>query len=74
MIGHRNPVASLEVRAGGDWRTLPRTDYNYFISADGTGCGGQIRVTDIYGQQLVIDGIAVSPNVVQGTAVQFARH
>lgn len=74
VIGHRNPVASLEVRAGSDWRKLPRTDYNYFVSADGTGCGGQIRVTDIYGQQLVIDGITVSPNVVQGTGVQFARH
>ncbi|GAA1968087.1 expansin EXLX1 family cellulose-binding protein [Catenulispora subtropica] len=74
VIGHRNPVASLEVRAGGEWRKLPREDYNYFVSAGGSGCGGQIRVTDIYGQQLVIDGIAVSPNVTQRTAVQFARH
>lgn len=74
LIGHRNPVASLEVRVGGEWRKLPRADYNYFISADGSGCGGQIRATDIYGQQLVIDGIALSPNTAQSTAVQFARH
>ena len=33
-----------------------------------------IRVTDIYGQQLTIAGLAVSPNVVQSTTVQFALH
>lgn len=74
VIGHRNPVALLEVRVGGQWRQLPRTDYNYFISADGGGCGGQIRVTDIYGQQLVIGGLALSPNVTQPTTVQFTHH
>jgi expansin (peptidoglycan-binding protein) len=74
VIGHRNPVAALEVQVAGKWRQLPRTDYNYFISADGSGCGGAIRVTDIYGQQLVIKGIALSPNVAQRTTVQFAQH
>ena len=74
VIGHRNPVARLEVRTPGGWRPLPRTDYNYFISADGSGCGGSIRVTDIYGERLTVSGIAVRPNVVQPTQVQFARH
>ena len=74
LIGHRNPVALLEVRAGSRWRQLPRTDYNYFISGDGSGCGGPIRITDIYGQQLTINGVAVLPNVIQPTRVQFARH
>ncbi|MER5935772.1 expansin EXLX1 family cellulose-binding protein [Streptomyces sp. NPDC001928] len=73
-IGHRNPVARLEVRTGGGWRQLPRTEYNYFISADGSGCGSSIRVTDIYGERLTITGIALRPNVVQPTGVQFARH
>ncbi|MFF5011046.1 expansin EXLX1 family cellulose-binding protein [Streptomyces phaeochromogenes] len=73
-IGHRNPVARLEVRAGSGWRQLPRTEYNYFISDDGTGCGGSIRVTDIYGEQLTLTGIALRPNVAQPTGVQFARH
>ncbi|MGW3209554.1 hypothetical protein [Streptomyces sp. NPDC001135] len=40
-------------------RRLPRTDCNYFLSADGTGCGGALRITDIYGEQLTADGIAV---------------
>ncbi|MFC3572637.1 expansin EXLX1 family cellulose-binding protein [Streptomyces yaanensis] len=73
-IGHRNPVAGLEVRTAAGWRRLPRTDYNYFISADGSGCGGAIRITDIYGQQLTVSGIALRPNVVQPTHLQFAQH
>lgn len=73
-IGHRNPLARLEVRSGGSWRQLARTDYNYFLSPDGSGCGGAIRLTDIYGQQLTVNGIAVRPDVVQPTRVQFARH
>ncbi|MGJ5752023.1 expansin (peptidoglycan-binding protein) [Streptomyces puniciscabiei] len=74
VIGHRNPVAALEVRTAGGWRQLPRTDYNYFLSADGTGCGGALRITDIYGERLTVDGIAVRPDVAQPTGVQFARH
>ena len=73
-IGHRNPVARLEVQTGGGWRQLPRTEYNYFISDSGSGCGGSIRVTDIYGEQLTITGIALRPDVAQPTGVQFARH
>jgi expansin len=74
VIGHRNPVARLEVRVGNSWRRLPRTAYNYFISAHGSGCGGPIRITDIYGQRLTVKGVALRPNVKQPTRVQFARH
>jgi len=73
-IGHRNPLATLEVRTANGWRRLQRTDYNYFLSPDGSGCGKAIRITDIYGQRLTIDGLAVEPDVVQPTRVQFARH
>ncbi|WP_373287273.1 expansin EXLX1 family cellulose-binding protein [Streptomyces lacrimifluminis] len=73
-LGHRNPLARLEVRSGGGWRQLTRTDYNYFLSPDGSGCGGAIRITDIYGERLTINGIALRPDVVQSTGVQFARH
>ena len=69
-----NPVALLEVRTAGGWRRLPRTDYNYFVSSDGSGCGGPIRIADIYGQHLTVTGIALRPNVAQPTGVQFARH
>jgi expansin (peptidoglycan-binding protein) len=74
VIGHRNPVALLEVRSSSGWLQLPRMDYNYFLSAHGSGCGGAIRITDIYGEQLVVDGIALRPDVVQSSRVQFAEH
>jgi expansin (peptidoglycan-binding protein) len=74
VIGHRNPVARLELRTAGGWRPLPRTDYNYFLADDGGGCGGAIRITDIYGERVVVDGIALRPDVVQPTRVQFAQH
>ncbi|WP_328505198.1 expansin EXLX1 family cellulose-binding protein [Streptomyces sp. NBC_00391] len=73
-IGHRNPLARLEVRTSGGWRQLARTDYNYFLSPDGSGCGKAIRITDIYGERLTIEGIALRPDVVQPTRFQFARH
>jgi expansin (peptidoglycan-binding protein) len=74
VINHRNPVARLSVRTGGSWRQLARTGYNYFLSEHGDGCGGSIRVTDIYGQQLTVTGIALSPDLVQSAHTQFARH
>ncbi|MER7463319.1 expansin EXLX1 family cellulose-binding protein [Streptomyces sp. NPDC097981] len=74
VIDHRNPVARLEVRTATGWRRLPRTGYNYFLSADGSGCGSAMRITDIYGEQLTVDGTALLPNVAQPTRVQFAPH
>jgi expansin (peptidoglycan-binding protein) len=73
-IGHRNPLARLEVQAGGGWRQLARADYNYFLSEDGSGCGGALRLTDIYGEQLTVPALAVRANVTQATRLQFARH
>lgn len=73
-IGHRNPLARLEVATGSGWQRLTRTEYNYFLSPDGTGCGGELRLTDVYGQRLTVDGLPVRPDAVQPTRVQFARH
>ncbi|KUL20647.1 expansin EXLX1 family cellulose-binding protein [Streptomyces regalis] len=73
-VGHRNPVARLEVRDGGGWRRLARTEYNYFLSEQGSGCGGAIRITDIYGEALTVDALAIRPDVLQPTRLQFAAH
>ncbi|MFD3589226.1 expansin EXLX1 family cellulose-binding protein [Streptomyces sp. NPDC058683] len=73
-IGHRNPLARLEVRTGGGWLALTRTGYNYFLSEQGTGCGGELRLTDIYGEQFTVPALPVRPDTVQRTGVQFARH
>ncbi|MFJ7333893.1 expansin EXLX1 family cellulose-binding protein [Streptomyces sp. NPDC101116] len=72
-LGHRNPLARLEVRTGSGWTRLTRTEYNYFLSPGGTGCGGSLRLTDIYGEQLTVGGIPIRPDTVQPTRVQFTR-
>jgi expansin (peptidoglycan-binding protein) len=74
VINHRNPVARLEVKTAGGWKALPRSSYNYFISAKGAGCGADIRVTDIYGQALVVRALPVKANVTQRTNLQFVKH
>ncbi|WP_437038076.1 expansin EXLX1 family cellulose-binding protein [Streptomyces sp. enrichment culture] len=72
-LGHRNPLARLEVRTGSGWQRLTRTEYNYFLSPDGTGCGGPLRLTDLHGERLTVEGVTVRPDAVQPTRVQFAR-
>lgn len=74
VIGERNPVARLEVSTGTGWLQLPRSSYNYFLSANGTGCGKAIRITDIYGQQLTTAAMPIEPNTIQPAGVQFAQH
>jgi expansin (peptidoglycan-binding protein) len=74
VIDHRNPLARLEVRTNGGWKQLQRTDYNYFLSEDGAGCGGAIAVTDIYGERLVVDPLPVKADVTQPTTLQFTQH
>ncbi len=74
VIDHRNPVARLSVRYKGAWRRLQRTDYNYFLSPQGHGCGKQIKVTDIYGETLRIRALTILPDVTQTTKKQFKRH
>jgi expansin (peptidoglycan-binding protein) len=56
---HRHAVASLEARpTGGDWRAVPRENYNYFVAADGLGDGPiDLRITDVHGQAVEDDGI-----------------
>lgn len=63
---HRNPVARLEYWSGGEWVSVPRVSYNYFVQTEpGMGPGPYtFRVTDSYGNQLVDSGI---PHVEDGT-------
>ena len=68
---HRNPVRSLQVKTGNSWKSLERQDYNYFVSDGGSGCGGAIRVTDIYGNQITDTGIRISPDQTQRGTSQF---
>ncbi|HST85129.1 MAG TPA: expansin EXLX1 family cellulose-binding protein [Kineosporiaceae bacterium] len=68
---HRNPVRSVQVKSGGSWKTLERQEYNYFLSNNGAGCGGTIRVTDIYGNRVTDSGIKILPDRTQQGKAQF---
>ena len=64
---HRNPIARLEyLDGGGQWVSVPRTDYNYFVQTNpGHGAGPYtFRVTDSYGNVLTDSGI---PHLENGT-------
>jgi expansin (peptidoglycan-binding protein) len=74
VIDHRNPVARVSVTYQGKWRRLKRTEYNYFLSPEGHGCGKKIKVTDIYGQTITIRALKILPDVTQATKKQFKRH
>ncbi|ADP81984.1 expansin EXLX1 family cellulose-binding protein [Pseudofrankia inefficax] len=70
---HRNPVVSLEIQRGGQWVAVARQMYNYFES-EGFGPGPfTVRVTDLYGQQIV-STVNLTPGAVQTTSTQFAQH
>jgi expansin (peptidoglycan-binding protein) len=64
---HRNPIARLEyLTGGGQWVSVPRTSYNYFVQTNpGMGPGPYtFRVTDSYGNSLIDGNI---PHVENGT-------
>ncbi len=69
---HRNPIAKLEYRSsGGQWVSMPRTSYNYFVQTNpGMGPGPYtFRVTDHYGNTLIDTGIPhIENGTVNGTA------
>jgi expansin (peptidoglycan-binding protein) len=70
---HRNPIRSVDLKVGSSWKALARQEYNYFLSADGAGCGGTIRVTDILGHRLTDSGIGIRPGAAQSGRAQFPR-
>ncbi|MCD5312498.1 expansin EXLX1 family cellulose-binding protein [Kineosporia babensis] len=68
---HRNPIRSVELKGKNGWITLPREMHNYFTSAGGEGCGGEVRITDVQGNRLTDSGIKVTPNQEQAGAQQL---
>ena len=66
---HRNAIDRFEVRnSSGDFVTISRQTHNmYFMSGMGPG-PFDFRITDVYGNELVEEGIPLSPgSVVHGT-------
>ena len=70
-IDHGNPLASVELKAGGGWRSLSRSDYGYWI-AENAGTGPfTVRLTDVYGAQATATGIRLAAGQVQHTSTRL---
>jgi expansin (peptidoglycan-binding protein) len=71
VMNHGNPLTSVEyLNADGAWQGLTRSNYNYWQKEDGAGPGPfTLRLTDATGRQVVVDGIELTPDVVQTTDV-----
>ncbi|WP_343639913.1 expansin EXLX1 family cellulose-binding protein [Roseateles sp.] len=69
-----SPVATLEYRpsSGGGFTALGREMYNYFIAPSGMGPGPyDIRITDVFGQQLLAPGVALAVTTEIDLGQQF---
>ena len=72
-LDHGNPLAAFELQTAGGWRSLVRTEHNYWTAENpGPGDGPfTVRITDIYGHAVTIDGIALAPEQVQRTGARL---
>ena len=72
-INNGNPLASVAVRQdSGDWQELARTAYGYWLASSGAGPGPfTVRLTDSLGHQATVNGITISPGVVQTTGTSM---
>ncbi|MFT7624315.1 MAG: expansin (peptidoglycan-binding protein) [Myxococcota bacterium] len=55
---HLNPIATIEGRTAGSsdaFTELARQDYNFFVDATGLGATAEVRVTDIFGNQVTLE-------------------
>jgi expansin len=72
-INNGNPLATVAVSQGtGGWQELTRTTYGYWLASSGAGPGPfTVRLTDSLGHQATMDGITISPGVVQATGTSM---
>ena len=72
-INNGNPLASVAVSQGsGGWQELSRTTYGYWLASSGAGPGPfSVRLTDSLGHQATVNGITISPGVVQATGTSM---
>ncbi|MDG6107892.1 expansin EXLX1 family cellulose-binding protein [Dactylosporangium aurantiacum] len=61
-----NPLSTVEIQAGGGWKALSHTDYNYWIAQNGAGTGPfTIRATDTAGRRTTLTGVTLTVGTVQ---------
>ncbi len=74
LRNHRNPISTLEYRAqDGQWHHIPRGTHNYFVNKDpAIGAGPYtLRVTDIYGNQIIDHDIPLRAGSEVASATQL---
>jgi expansin (peptidoglycan-binding protein) len=74
VIDHGNQLASVELADGaGGWRSLAPSQHNYWTAEEpGPGPGPlTVRITDVTGASVTVDGVALSPGVVQRTEARL---
>jgi expansin (peptidoglycan-binding protein) len=72
VTGSGNRLRRVSVRVGGGWRSLTRTDYNYWIAQSGLGRGPfTLRVEDVEGHRVSVPGVRLAPGVLQRTSVRM---
>jgi expansin (peptidoglycan-binding protein) len=71
---HRYPIAGVEAKDdSGNYKAIPRVDYNYFVEESGLGPGPYtLRVTDTHGHAVEDTGIALGDDVTRTGASQLA--
>lgn len=72
---HRNPITKFEYRtAAGQWQSVPRTEYNYFVELSGMGPGPySFRLTDMYGNVLTDTNISLQVGAEVAGSNQFPK-
>jgi expansin (peptidoglycan-binding protein) len=80
VLNTGNPLASVAVAPSGsplgtDWHALTLSPDNYWTSAVGAGPGPfRVRITDIFGHQVVARGIHLRPGTLQQTSLLMYTH
>ncbi|WP_214416340.1 expansin EXLX1 family cellulose-binding protein [Sphaerisporangium fuscum] len=73
-VDHGNPLRRLEILRSGHWQALSRRSDNYWVAAEGAGPGPYtVRLTDVYGQRLVVGGLLLAPGDLQRTSRRLYR-
>jgi expansin (peptidoglycan-binding protein) len=69
-----NPLAAVEVATdGSSWRALVRQPYGFWTHASDLGGESplRVRVTDVYGHRVTLDGVRFEVGVLQRTSVRL---
>lgn len=59
---HVNKINKVEIKNGNDWVNMKRTQDNGWENSSTISIAGntQVRVTDVYGEQVVVDGVEIA--------------